>query len=188
MIIQQTAEKEGVQSSLCEEDSFPATLFLTSHDKKLGLSTDSPHRVVISCQTPEYQYPWFRFLLSFPFSSMLDAASSADMAASAGSSSSIPPSATDLAAVTVAEHRQRQTRVLPRASTSTSPPPPSLRLPTSPTMPVTILPSTSTAAPLPLLLTMTQTTGGQGTRWCKQLSCPSSRTPQNHLCVRISRE
>ena len=34
---------------------------------------------------------------------MLDAASSADMAAAAGSSSSIPPSATDLAAVTVAE-------------------------------------------------------------------------------------
>jgi len=34
---------------------------------------------------------------------MLDAAPSADMAAAAGSSSSIPPSATDLAAVTVAE-------------------------------------------------------------------------------------
>ena len=34
---------------------------------------------------------------------MLDAASSADMVAAAGSSSSIPPSATDLAAVTVAE-------------------------------------------------------------------------------------
>ncbi len=33
---------------------------------------------------------------------MLDAASSADMAAAAGSSTSIPPSATDLAAITVA--------------------------------------------------------------------------------------
>ena len=32
----------------------------TSHDK-VRLSTDSPHRVVISRRTPEYQYHWFRF-------------------------------------------------------------------------------------------------------------------------------
>ncbi len=41
------------------------------------------------------------FLLPFPLSSMMDAASS-DLAAAAGSSTSIPSSATDLAAVTVA--------------------------------------------------------------------------------------
>ncbi len=41
------------------------------------------------------------FSLPFPFSSMLDTASS-DLAAATGSSTSIPPSATDLAAVTVA--------------------------------------------------------------------------------------
>ncbi len=33
---------------------------------KVWLSTNSPHRVVISRRTPEYQYPWFRFI-ALPF-------------------------------------------------------------------------------------------------------------------------
>ncbi len=43
---------------------------------------------------------------------MLDAALSADMAAAAGSSASIPPSATDLAAITVAAASETTTRPL----------------------------------------------------------------------------
>ncbi len=67
---------------------------------KVRLSIDSPE-VVIPRITPEYQYPPIRFYCLSPFSSMIDAASS-DLAAAAGSSTSILPSATDLAAVTVA--------------------------------------------------------------------------------------
>jgi hypothetical protein len=56
------------------------------------------------------QYPVLRLntnilgsvFIALLFPSMLDAASSADMAAAAGSSTSIPPLATDLAAITVA--------------------------------------------------------------------------------------
>ena len=33
---------------------------------KVRLSTNSPHRVVIPRFTPEYQYPWFRFIAT-PF-------------------------------------------------------------------------------------------------------------------------
>ena len=33
----------------------------TRHMTKVRPSIDSPHQVVISCWTPEYQYPWFYF-------------------------------------------------------------------------------------------------------------------------------
>ena len=41
---------------------------LTRRMTKVMLSTDSPHRVVTSRRTPEYQYPWFRFYCASLFS------------------------------------------------------------------------------------------------------------------------
>jgi hypothetical protein len=70
----------------------------TRHVAKVRLSTDSPHRVGVLRLNTNF----LGSILCFPFSSMLDAASSADMAAAAGLSTSIPPSATGPAAVTVA--------------------------------------------------------------------------------------
>ena len=54
---------------------------------KVRPSIDSPHRVVI----PEYQYPWFRFYCDASWGDTRQ-----------GGRPSIPPSATVLAAVTVA--------------------------------------------------------------------------------------
>ena len=86
-------------------------------------SIDSPHQVVISL--PISLVP---FLLSFPFSSMLDAACGDTRR---GGGPSIPPLAAVWQPSPPPRHRWRRTRVLPRASALTSPPPPSLRLPTS---------------------------------------------------------
>ena len=84
----------------------------TRHMTKVRLSTDSTHQVLIPRQTPEYQYPWFCFYFASLFSTMLDAAGS-DMAVAASSlSSSIPPLATDPAAITVAQHHWRDDRAL----------------------------------------------------------------------------
>ena len=62
----------------------------TRRMSKVRPSINSPHRVVILHQTPEYQYHRFHFYCAslFPFSSMLDAASSA-LTAAVGSSSYI---------------------------------------------------------------------------------------------------
>ena len=66
---------------------------------KVRPSIDSPHRVVILRRTPEYQYPWFRFYYNslFPACWMLHMGILVG-----GGGRSIPPSATVLAAVTVA--------------------------------------------------------------------------------------
>ena len=156
----------------------------TCHVTNVRPSMDSPHRVVILRNTPEYQYPWFRFYCDSIFSVcwmlQVEILIGGVDRLSRHQPQTRQPSPSP-------RHLWRQLRALPRALVLTSPPP-SLRLPTLPPMPVRILPSTSTAAPLPLLLWMTHMTGGQGTRWCNQLSCPLSRLPQNHLCVRISRE
>ncbi len=84
----------------------------TRHVAKVRLSIHSPYRVVIPRITPEYQYPWFRFI-ALPFSSMLDAAVS-DMAGAAGSLSlSSSLLATDLAAITVASGLSETTTCSP---------------------------------------------------------------------------
>jgi hypothetical protein len=63
----------------------------THHVTKVRPSIDSPHRVVIPRITPEYQYPWFRFYCDASWGDTRQ-----------GGRPSIPPSATVLAAVTVA--------------------------------------------------------------------------------------
>ncbi len=66
----------------------------TSHVTNVRPSRDSPHRAVISCQTPEYQCLWFQFYRASNFYCMAIAAEP--------SSPSRPPSVADWAAVSIA--------------------------------------------------------------------------------------
>jgi hypothetical protein len=157
----------------------------TCHVTNVRPSIDSPHQVVISCRTPEYQYPWFRFYCDSIF---FQHAGCCRWRYSSGGRPSIPPSATDPAAVTVAA----------ASSETTTHPPSSVGVDVTATAVTTTSDIANDArydpavnvngGSSPASLVDDAYDGGQGTRWCNQLSCLLSRLPQNHLCVRISRE
>jgi hypothetical protein len=143
----------------------------TCHVTNVRPSINSPHRVAISRRTPEYQYPWFRFYCDSIFFSMLDAAGGDTHR---GGQPSIPPSATDPAAVTV---------TAASSETATRPP-----LSVGVDVTATAVTTASNIADdarydpavninggsYPASLVDDAYDGGQGTRWCNQLSCPLS--------------